>query len=132
LQVLQRLSLPKARISKVQARTHKGKVVIMARKKKRSGRRGKKGSIVTLGAAFVPTAVTASNSFATGQGARGALINSVYELTAYNMNTGKFELGQARAGQNGMILLGGIGVSIVGKKLGLNRYVPKFMGYNFF
>jgi len=105
----------------------------MARRKaaRRAGRRrsygrksirrsAQKVPLIMAGALAIPNVMNAYTGYK-ASGATGAMNNLTYGLTGYDMNTGKWEPQNARAGQ---IALGATAVCIVGRKFGLNKYNP--------
>jgi hypothetical protein len=100
------------------------------RKMKRTVRRhARKTPLIITAAAVIPTAITAYNSINSGQGMKGAAINNIYLWTGFDASSGTWDPSKA---QTGMYLLGAVGVSIVGRKLGLNKYNPFKHKFNIF
>jgi hypothetical protein len=106
----------------------------MARKRKKSYRRRNVKRVIPLAATFVPSVITAYDSVKAGQGASGAATNVIYQMTGYNTITGQLDWygGGTEAQRNGVILLGGCAVGIVGRKLGLNKHIPLPKGWKMF
>ena len=101
----------------------------MARRKaKRKGSRKQKPSIVSA-LAFVPGAHYSYVGY-TQKGLEGAATHALHGFTGYNANTNKFEMEGLK---RGLIPAAGIlAISMVGKKMGLNRYVPKWIPIKLF
>ena len=90
----------------------------MARKKKRGGRRRIIRVAATGGA--IGAGLMAYNAYQSG-GPAGA----VQVMTGYNASDGTFAFASATGLQS--MLVGGV-VSMIGAKLGLNKYLPKGIG----
>jgi hypothetical protein len=113
-------------------------LIIMAKRKaarrrysrtRKAGRRHKKSiPLIPLATAIGPSIITFVGDMQAGFSVSQSLNDVTTKMIGIGMD-GKFDPAQAT---NGMIALGGIGISIVGRKLGLNKYVPLPKGFRLF
>ena len=103
----------------------------MARRRTKRTKRAKpRPGLIPMIATVAPPAASAYTSWKSGQGADGVAVNLVYGYTGYDMTNQKWDM----AGMKNILAptVVGLGVSMVGKKLKLNRYVPKWLPFNIF
>lgn len=101
---------------------------IMARRKKRKGRRKEKIAIIPM-LAPVPGALYTYKGFQAG-GIEGAGKNAVHGFTGFNADTGAFEMNGLMQGT--IPAAGILVISAVGKKMKLNRYLPRGLPFKLF
>lgn len=108
------------------------KVKTMARRRygrRRGGHRSKSIGIVPTVTTILPSVITFASDIKGGFTVQQSANDVVMKLTGFNMGTGKFNPDHAT---NGMIAIGGIAVTYIGRKLRLNRYVPLPKGIKIF
>ena len=102
----------------------------MARRKaKRSGRSKKSIAILPLAGTAVGFGSGAVEGYNQTKDIKGVVNQSVYRMTGFSMTAGTWTPGAATGG---MIVLGSVGISMIGRKLGLNKYIPMPKGFKLF
>lgn len=91
------------------------------RRKKYSGRKKKSMSIVGTGSVIAGVGIGLLEGWEQTKTVKGALVQCVYRLSGVDVPNGKWVPKDATGG---MIILGGAAVSMAGKKVGANRYIP--------